>query len=123
MQCLFFAVKFKFGSFNASRVKAAVLRVPFQGRAMAQTVSRRPHIAEARVEPGSVQGYVDKQAFTQVFLRVIRFFPVRIIPSFLFINILEMNSRPVGGRSSETSSHPIDMNNVKKFFSTDFHIR
>jgi hypothetical protein len=40
-------------------------------------------------------------------------FPVHIIPPLLSILIyhLGMNNRSVGGRSSETSAHPIDMNN------------
>jgi hypothetical protein len=53
-----------------------------EGRAMAQVVSRRPLTAEARVCPGSIHvGFVvDKVALGQVFLQVLRFSPVNIIP-------------------------------------------
>jgi hypothetical protein len=53
---------------------------------MAQVVSRRPLTAEARVRAlGSIHvGFVvDKVALGQVFLRVLRFSPVDIIPPSL----------------------------------------
>jgi hypothetical protein len=52
------------------------------GRAMAQAVSRRPLTAESRVAPGLIRvGFVvEKVALGQVFLRVLRFSPVSIIP-------------------------------------------
>jgi hypothetical protein len=55
------------------------------GRAMAQTVSRRLLTAEARVGPGSVHvGFVlDKVALGQVFPRVLWFSPVSFIPPLL----------------------------------------
>jgi hypothetical protein len=55
---------------------------------------------------------VGKVTLGEVSLRVLRFFPVIIIPPWLHTYIIcGMNNSPVGGRSSETSSHPIDMNN------------
>jgi hypothetical protein len=53
-------------------------QVTYVGRAMAQVVSRRPLTAETRVRAGSIHvGFVvDKVALGQVFLRVLRFFPV-----------------------------------------------
>jgi hypothetical protein len=50
-------------------------------------------------------------------------FPVNIIPPRLsiFMYYLGVNNSLVGGRSSETSSHHIDMNNMKKLC-TDFHL-
>jgi hypothetical protein len=65
--------------------------------------------------PGSLHvGFVvDKVALGQVFLRVLRLSRVNIIPPWLSILIyhLRINNRPVGGCSSETLFHPIDMNN------------
>jgi hypothetical protein len=77
---------------------------------MAQAVIRQPLTAEARVNMRFVE---DKVALGQVSLRVLRPCPVNIIPRWLsrLIVMWEMNSRPVGGRSSETQSHPTDMNN------------
>jgi hypothetical protein len=56
-----------------------------RGRAMAQAVSRRPLNAEARVRPrfNLVEFVVDKAALGHVFLRVLRFSPVSIIPPSL----------------------------------------
>jgi hypothetical protein len=50
---------------------------------MAQVVSRRPLTAEARVRAGSIHVWfvVDNVALGQVFLGVLRFSPVNIIPS------------------------------------------
>jgi hypothetical protein len=45
---------------------------------MVQAVSRRPLTAAARVNPMGFM--VDKVALGQVFLRVLLFFPVNIIP-------------------------------------------
>jgi hypothetical protein len=52
------------------------------GRAMAQAVSRRPLTATAwvRAQVNPVGFVVDKAALGQVFLRVLRFCPVNIIP-------------------------------------------
>jgi hypothetical protein len=55
---------------------------------------------------GHVRFVVDKVALGQVFPCVLQFFPVSIIPLSLSICI--------GGCSSETSSHPIGMNNMNK---------
>jgi hypothetical protein len=56
---------------------------------------------------------VDKVALWQVFIRVLRFPPVNIIPPWISISciIRKMNSRPIVVRSSETFSHPIGINN------------
>jgi hypothetical protein len=58
---------------------------PLWGRAMAQAVSRRPPIAEARVRSRVIHvGFVvDKVALGQVFPRVLRFSPVNFIPPML----------------------------------------
>jgi hypothetical protein len=48
------------------------------GRSISQAVSRRPLTAAARVNP--VKFVVDEVALGQVFLRVLRFSPVSIIP-------------------------------------------
>jgi hypothetical protein len=57
------------------------------GRAMAQAVSRRYLIVEARVRTCSVHGgfVMDRVALGQIYLRVLWFYPVNIIPPFLFI--------------------------------------
>jgi hypothetical protein len=51
-------------------------------RAMDQEVSRQPFTADTGFEPGSIHfGFVvDKVALGQVFLRVLQFSPVNIIP-------------------------------------------
>jgi hypothetical protein len=73
---------------------------------MAQAVSRRLLTLEAGFAPGSVHvGFmVDKVALGHVFLLVLRFSPVNIIPPWLSILIyyLAKNTRPVGARISET---------------------
>jgi hypothetical protein len=88
------------------------------GRGVAQAVSRRPLTAEARFRPcgicggqsGTGTGYYPSSS---VFL-------VNIIPPWLSILMYHLgkNNIPVGGRSSETSSHPIDMKNNAKVLST-----
>jgi hypothetical protein len=60
--------------------------------AVAQAVSRRPLTAAARV---NLVGFVvNKVALGQVFLRVLRFFPVNIIPpwALLFRKLKKINS-------------------------------
>jgi hypothetical protein len=55
---------------------------------------------------------VDEAALGQVLLRVLRFSPANIIPPWVstLIHYLGDNYRYAGGRSSETSSHPIEIN-------------
>jgi hypothetical protein len=81
-----------------------------QGRAMAQAVSRWPLNAEAwfRAQVIHVGFVVDKMAFRQVSLRILRFSPVSIIPPLFSIPIyhLEMSNMSGSASSSETS-HPI----------------
>jgi hypothetical protein len=77
---------------------------------MAQVVSRRPLTAEARVRAlVSLHGScVGKIGLAQIFLRVLQFSPVSIIPPLLHGHtyiIWGVNNRPVSGRSSETWSH------------------
>jgi hypothetical protein len=50
------------------------------------------------------------------FVRVLRFSHVNVIPPWLSTPIyhLGMINKPVGGRSSDTQSHSIDMNNSNK---------
>jgi len=66
--------------------------------------------------PGSdhVVFLVDKVALGHVFLRVMWISPVSIIPQSLSVLAYHLgrNKRPVGGCSSETQSHTIDMNNI-----------
>jgi hypothetical protein len=75
---------------------------------MAQALSCWPLTVEARV-----RARVDKVALGQIFLKVFLFSPVNIIPPWLstLIYNLGMNNTSVGGRSSETYSHAIEMNN------------
>jgi hypothetical protein len=83
------------------------------GRAMAQAVSRRPLTAEARVRArGSKRGIsrgkvVLGQGVFQDFAFSLSVSFYRGSPCSYII--WEMNNRPVGGSSSETYSHPIDM--------------
>jgi hypothetical protein len=63
-----------------------------------------------RVRVGFV---LDKVALGQIFLRVLRFYPVSFISPRLHTHIgiiWGMNDRPVGGRSSATQLHPVNMN-------------
>jgi hypothetical protein len=57
-------------------------------------------------------GFVaDKVALEQVFLRVLRFpLPVSFHRGFSILTVWGKTNRLVGGCSSETLSHPIDMN-------------
>jgi hypothetical protein len=79
---------------------------------MAQAVSSRSLIAEARLRGGSVHVrlVVDKMALEQVLLQSSSVFPsqynsTRAPHSYI---IVRPNNRPVGGRSSETRAHSID---------------
>jgi hypothetical protein len=65
-----------------------------------------------------VKFVVDKEALGQVSLLLLRFFSVSIISQLLSMLISHMgiNNKFVGGLSSETYSHPIDMNLFKTFF-------
>jgi hypothetical protein len=55
---------------------------------MAQAVSRRPLTAEARVHDRISVGFLlDKVALERVFVKVIRFSPVGIIPPWLSVFI------------------------------------
>jgi hypothetical protein len=58
-----------------------------RGRAMAQAVSRWPQRPEFVPESIHVGFVVDKVALGQVFLRVLRFSPVTIIPPLLHIHL------------------------------------
>jgi hypothetical protein len=88
-----------------------MLDVP-TGSARAQAVSfsqQRPGFAPGSVHLGFM---VEKEALGKVFLRVLRFHL-----SVLFLHgspcsriIWGMKNKPVGGRSSEISSHPMDVN-------------
>jgi hypothetical protein len=80
---------------------------------MAQVVSRRLHTAYARgSRPGQSMWdlWWTKWHWDRFFVRVFRFSPVNIIPSCLSIHICNLGDE-LDGRSSETLSHPIDMNN------------
>jgi hypothetical protein len=82
---------------------------------MAQAVSPRSLTTDARVcvwvSPCGI--CVEELALGQVSLRVLPVSPVPVIPPWLFtVNLYitwGMNNRPARGRSSETSSHSIDM--------------
>jgi hypothetical protein len=87
-------LKFK-GTYDFETLKYSCVQIPAgdnynllrrqYGRAMVQVVSRRPLTAEAQVRAWSIHvGFVvDKMALGQVFLRVLRFSPVNIIPPSL----------------------------------------
>jgi hypothetical protein len=82
-------------------------------RAMAQAVS--PGLSQRRpgFEPESVhlRFMEEKVALVQVFLGVLRFSTVSIIPQWLSILVRHMeDERPICGRSSETWFHPINKN-------------
>jgi hypothetical protein len=79
---------------------------------MVQEVSHWPVTTEAWV---SLRGICGGHSGTgRGFTSSFRFSTVSIIPPWLSVLIVcGMNSRPIGGCSSETQSHPIDMNNKK----------
>jgi hypothetical protein len=79
-----------------ARTRSSAVR----GTGQAQAVSSRPLAAETRVSECGI--YAGQNALGQGFLRVLRFFPVSIIP--LSYIIWGMNSRSVRGRSSENVS-------------------
>jgi hypothetical protein len=83
--------------------------LPWLRRLVTGLSPRRTGFAPGSVCVGFVVG---KVVLGQVFLRVLLFYSVRIILPWLSILIyhLGMNNRPVSGRSSETSSHFINMN-------------
>jgi hypothetical protein len=70
-------------------------------------------LSQRRLERVQVGFVLDKVALGQIFLRVLRFSPVSIISPRLQTDIgiiWGMNDRPVGGGSSETQLHPVNMN-------------
>jgi hypothetical protein len=83
--------------------------LPWLRRLVTGLSPRRTGFAPESVCVGFVVG---KVVLGQVFLRVLLFYSVRIILPWLSILIyhLGMNNRPVSGRSSEISSHFINMN-------------
>jgi hypothetical protein len=84
-----------------------IFTVPWLRRLFAGFSPRRPGIASRSVHVGFV---LDEVALRQVFLRVLRFSPVIIIPPLLHIHsciIWGMDRGPVNGPVSHTSSHPI----------------
>jgi hypothetical protein len=84
------------------------------GRAMAQAVSRR---AEVRVNPCGICG--GQSGTGAGFSPTSSVFPCQHNSTLALYSHITwgMNNRPVGGRSSEIQSHPIDMNK-KSIFST-----
>jgi hypothetical protein len=82
---------------------------------MAQVVSCQSLTAVPGFTPDSLHvGFVvDKVAMGRVFLWLLWFSPVSVILPWLTMYLLgdEQQARPVGGRCSETSSHPTDTNN------------
>jgi hypothetical protein len=82
------------------------------GRAMAQVVSRLPLTRPWSVRVGFV---VHKVALGQGFLRVLLFSPsISYHHGYPYsYTTWGMNNSPAGGRSAETSSHPIDMDNLQ----------
>jgi hypothetical protein len=99
---------------NFIRVTRPGTLTTFTGRAVAQVVSRRPHIMGARIRVRVIPNYIctGQSGTGTVSLPVLRFFPVTVIPPGYRAQyiILGMNKRPVGGRSLERQSHPIDKN-------------
>jgi hypothetical protein len=83
---------------------------------MAQAVSRGPLTAEAQIRARISVGFVvGKVTLGQVFSKFFGFtLSVSFHRRFPYPYIIwGMNNRPVSGRSSETQSHPIDLNNNK----------
>jgi hypothetical protein len=81
---------------------------------MAQAVSHRPFTAKAQIRARSVHvGFVvNKVTLEQVFVPSpsVFFCQYHSIATLHTHIISGMNDRPIGGSSSETKSHPIDMN-------------
>jgi hypothetical protein len=77
------------------------MTMPWLRRLVTGLPPRRSGFAPGSVHVGFV---VDRVAMGQVFLAVLRFFPVSIIitPGLHTHIIWGKNNRPVGGRSSET---------------------
>jgi hypothetical protein len=113
-------VKFPYVTISEVQARYEMLLLSLYLCRMAQAVSSRPLIAEARilarVSPVICGGQIGTgTGFSPSF----SLFPVIIIPPWLFVLIFHwgMNSRPVGGHGSETYSHPIDMkNNISVFW-------
>jgi hypothetical protein len=105
------------GSFNFSdrraNVQGAPWFIPWLRQLVAGLSPQRPGFL---IESVYVDFVVDKVALGQVILRIFLFYPVNIIPPWLYTLIyqLEMNKRSIGGRSSERESHPIDMDNINR---------
>jgi hypothetical protein len=82
---------------------------------------RKPTFALGSVHVVFVVGKVPPG---EIFLRVLRFslsLSFHLVSTYSYI--LEINNRPVGGRSSETLSHPIDMDNYMDYLSLYFVCR
>jgi hypothetical protein len=81
---------------------------------MAQAFCSRPLTAEARVRARVILCEICEQSCTGTgFFRVLWFPPsVSFHSGSSYTYFWEMKNRPVGVRSSETSSHPITMNNM-----------
>jgi hypothetical protein len=86
--------------------------MPLLRRLVAGLSPRRPAFATRSVHVGFV---VDKVALGQVFLRVL-VFPYQYHSTVAFHTCITwgMNNSLVSGRSSETQSQSIDMNNNKR---------
>jgi hypothetical protein len=86
--------------------------VPWLRRLVAGPSPRRPGLAPGTVHAGFV---VDEVALWQVLLRVLRLFPVKIIPPWLSILIhhLGMNNRLVISRSYKTVSPDMEQQRHK----------
>jgi hypothetical protein len=90
----------KYKGIHPKLCKICCMQSPMLGRAVAQAVSRRPVTAETGFSPRAVhvEFVMDKVALGQVSLRVLRFFPVSIIPPLLHIHSCinwEMDNGPV----------------------------
>jgi hypothetical protein len=106
------AIPWKQNFFRARNVQGehirritSLINVPCLKRLVTGLSPRRPGFAAGSIHVGFV---VDKVKLGQVYLRVLRLYPVNIIPPWLSIlsNISSggMNNMPVGGCSSETYS-------------------
>jgi hypothetical protein len=96
--------------------KINYMAVPLVRHLVTSLSPRRPEFAPGSVHMGFV---VDKVTLGQIFLRILRFTPVSVIPSvFSILIIWGMKNRSIGDRSSNILSVPIYMNKNKVYYNS-----